>query len=81
MTIIKTACAALALIGAAACTPREELPPQYAPSTAITTVPPQRSYLDPGPAQSTGGPRYLQRGAGSPPRQTDMFGNDLVPGL
>jgi hypothetical protein len=71
------------LLAAAGCTPREEVAPSYATPTyapqGTSGLPPERSYLDPGPAPSRGGPNYLRENAASPPRQTDMFGNDVVP--
>ncbi|MGO4405602.1 hypothetical protein AB4Z10_15230 [Bosea sp. RAF48] len=50
------------------------------PQISVTSVPPQRSYLDPGPVPArSGGPAYIQAGSNSFARQTDSFGNDLVP--
>lgn len=61
-----------------ACTTQEASQPE--PQISVTSVPPQRSYLDPGPAPSrTGGPAYVQAGQNSFARQTDSFGNDVVP--
>ncbi|QEL24375.1 hypothetical protein FQV39_18665 [Bosea sp. F3-2] len=62
-----------------ACTTQEAASPSE-PQISVTSVPPQRSYLDPGPTPSrTGGPAYIQAGRNSFARQTDSFGNDLVP--
>lgn len=64
-----------ALLGA--CTTQEAAQPE--PQISVTSVPPQRSYLDPGPAPSrSGGPNYVRAGVNSFSRQTDSFGNDLV---
>lgn len=50
------------------------------PQLSVTSVPPPRSYLDPGPIPArAGGPAYIQAGTNSFARQTDSFGNDLVP--
>lgn len=74
--------ASLALIflscGLPACTTQEAASPQATPVT-VTSVPPQRSYLDAGPIPSTGGANYTRPGVGSSARQTDFFGNDVVP--
>jgi len=65
-----------AMLGA--CTTQEASQPES--QISVTSVPPQRSYLDPGPAPSrNGGPAYVQAGQNSFARQTDSFGNDLVP--
>lgn len=65
-----------ALLGA--CTTQEAAQPE--PQISVTSVPPQRSYLDPGPAPaSSGGPNYVRAGENSFSRQTDFFGNDVVP--
>lgn len=73
-------CAATLLIVAlGACTPREPVAssePIVAPS--VSNVPPQRSYLDPGPTPSRGGPNYIRDNLTSSSRQTDSFGNDLL---
>ena len=65
---------ALLLGAAAGCAPREEPAPTYATPTYAPTVssraPAERSYLDPGPAVSRGGPGYLQNDVSSAPRQT-----------
>lgn len=67
-----------AMLGA--CTTQEAASSPPETQISVTTVPPQRSYLDPGPAPSrTGGPAYVQAGQNSFARQTDSFGNDLVP--
>jgi hypothetical protein len=43
-------------------------------------LPSQRSYLDPGPsAPGGGGPNYVRANQTSGPRQTDFFGNDVLP--
>lgn len=66
-----------AMLGA--CTTQEAASPPDA-QISVTSVPPQRSYLDAGPAPSrSGGPNYIQAGTNSFARQTDSFGNDLVP--
>lgn len=72
-----TAISAL-FISIVACTPREELPPPAGTPSATTYTMPQRSYLDAGPAPASGGPRYLYDNTTSAPRQTDMFGNDVL---
>ena len=65
--------------GLGACTTQEAASTPDA-QISVTTVPPQRSYLDPGPAPARGGgPAYIQAGTNSFARQTDSFGNDLVP--
>lgn len=73
-------CAATFLIVAlGACTPREPVAssePVAMPS--VSNVPPQRSYLDPGPAPGRGGPNYIRDNLSNGPRQTDSFGNDLL---
>lgn len=79
MKAVQAASITVMLAGIAACTPREEPPPTYVAPSATTRTLPERSYLDPGPAQSTGGPRYLDSSVTSAPRQTDSFGNDLIP--
>lgn len=76
------ACAPLALLvlacGLGACTTQDVASSSAAP-IAVTSTPPQRSYLDAGPVPSTGGANYTRPGVGSPARQTDFFGNDVVP--
>jgi hypothetical protein len=43
-------------------------------------LPQQRSYLDPGPsAPRSGSPNYVRANQTSTPRQTDFFGNDILP--
>ena len=74
--------AALALTllscGPGACTTQGTASPPAVPFTA-TSAAPQRSYLDAGPMPSTGGANYTRPGVGSSARQTDFFGNDVVP--
>ena len=81
-TTKRPARAVLALLafacGLAACTTQEAASPQAMPVT-VTSLPPQRSYLDAGPMPSTGGANYTRPGAGGFARQTDAFGNDVVP--
>lgn len=62
-------------------TTAEQAPPVSAPAPSTASVqPPQRSYLDPGPNPArTGGPAYVRANQTSAPRQTDFFGNDLLP--
>lgn len=61
-----------------ACT-TQQTASQPEPQISVTSVPPQRSYLDPGPMPSrNGAPNYVQAGQGSFARQTDGFGNDVV---
>lgn len=64
--------------GLGACTTQEAASPPAMP-LAATSAPPQRSYLDAGPMPSTGGANYTRPGVGSSARQTDFFGNDVVP--
>jgi len=61
-----------------ACTPQEAATAPE-PQLTISSTPQQRSYLDAGPAPSRGAPSYVQAGMNSFARQTDAFGNDLVP--
>jgi hypothetical protein len=43
-------------------------------------LPQQRSYLDPGPrAPRSGSPNYVRANQSTGPRQTDFFGNDILP--
>ena len=53
------------------------------PSTSVTVqgaIPPQRSYLDAGPVQQGGGrPNYVRANQTSATRQTDFFGNSVLP--
>lgn len=65
-----------AMLGA--CTTQEAASPPE-PQLSVTSVPPQRSYLDPGPAPATGAPNYVRAGMNSFSRQTDSFGADVVP--
>ena len=62
-----------------ACTSSSE--PPIASSVPIAMpLPAQRSYLDPGPnAPSRGGANYVRANQTSGPRQTDFFGNDVLP--
>lgn len=78
MKTVQAAAISAVFISVGACTPREELPPPDAAPSATTYTMPQRSYLDAGPTPGTGGPRYLYDNATSAPRQTDMFGNDVL---
>ena len=75
-----TAVLALAVLacGLVACTTQDAAAPPAAPIT-VTSVPPQRSYLDAGPAPSSGGANYTRPGVGGFARQTDAFGSDVVP--
>jgi hypothetical protein len=67
-------CAALA-----ACNTSSE-PPQASSAPVAMPLPAQRSYLDPGPgAPGGGGPNYVRANQTSGPRQTDFFGNDVLP--
>lgn len=61
-----------------ACMTQDAASPPAAPIT-VTSVPPQRSYLDAGPAPSSGGANYTRPGVGGFARQTDAFGGDVVP--
>ncbi|HEV7257875.1 MAG TPA: hypothetical protein VGN82_08840 [Bosea sp. (in: a-proteobacteria)] len=62
-----------------ACTSSSE-PPVATSAPISMPLPAQRSYLDPGPvAPSTGGPNYVRANQSSGPRQTDFFGNDVLP--
>jgi hypothetical protein len=67
------------LTSIAGCTPREEFASPAVVSTAATRASAERSYLDVGPAPGRGGPAYLQANTASGPRQTDFFGNDVLP--
>jgi hypothetical protein len=78
MRVVQAASISVVLASIGACTPREELPPPSIAPSATTRTLPERSYLDPGPAQNTGGPRYLYDNMTSAPRQTDSYGNDLI---
>lgn len=62
-------------------TTAEQAPPVSAPAPSVaSSTPLQRSYLDPGPnPPRTGGPAYVRANQTSAPRQTDFFGNDLLP--
>jgi hypothetical protein len=64
---------------AAACTTQEA--PEPITSTTVQGAPlPQRSYLDAGPAPLSGGrPNYVRDNLTSSTRQTDFFGNDVLP--
>ncbi|TCR67416.1 hypothetical protein [Bosea sp. BK604] len=77
MKVVQATAISALFISIVACTPREDVPPSVTPSATTYTMP-QRSYLDPGPAPGTGGPRYLYDNATSAPQQTDMFGNDIL---
>ncbi len=79
MRAVRIVSAALLIAAAAGCTTREEPAPAYIPPSASTRVPPERSYLDPGPLPGRGGPGYVRDNLTSTPRQTDSFGNDLLP--
>lgn len=62
-----------------ACTSSSE-PPLASSAPVSMPVPAQRSYLDPGPgAPGGGGPNYVRANQTSGPRQTDFFGNDVLP--
>jgi hypothetical protein len=62
-----------------ACTTSNEPPPTASAPVAMP-LPAQRSYLDPGPGvPSGGGPNYVRANQSSGPRQTDFFGNDVLP--
>lgn len=67
-------CAALT-----ACNTSSE-PPVATSAPIAMPLPAQRSYLDPGPnAPSRGGANYVRANQTSGPRQTDFFGNDVLP--
>lgn len=79
MRKMRTILLALATAALAACTTQEAAREPAAPATTIAT-PQQRSYLDPGPAPARlGGPSYMRDNLTSSPRQTDSFGNDVLP--
>lgn len=67
------------LTSIAGCTPREEFAAPSVVSTAAPRTTAERSYLDVGPAPSRGGPAYIQANTTGGPRQTDFFGNDVLP--
>jgi hypothetical protein len=70
---------ALAATGMSGCTTQEEARQSVAPIATASNAP-QRSYLDPGPAPARqGGPGYIRDNLTSSPRQTDGFGNDVLP--
>lgn len=63
-----------------ACTTQDAASPPPETQRIVTSTPTQRSYLDAGPAPARGGgPNYVQAGQNSFARQTDSFGNDVVP--
>ena len=63
----------------AACNTSSE-PPVASSAPIAMPLPAQRSYLDPGPsAPSRGGANYVRANQTSGPRQTDFFGNDVLP--
>lgn len=72
---------ALAATTLAACTTQEEARQPVAPAATVSSAP-QRSYLDPGPAPARqGGAGYVRDNLTSSPRQTDGFGNAVLPSM
>jgi hypothetical protein len=69
---------AAAALGFSGCTSQE--PPRSDGVTVASPQEPRRSYLDPGPAPTrSGGPNYVRDNRSNGPRQTDAFGNDVLP--
>jgi hypothetical protein len=64
------------LTGCVSNQPVSEVPAQV----VVTSVPPQRSYLDPGPVPTRGdGPNYVRSNIAGSPNTDDRFGSDLLP--
>lgn len=62
-----------------ACTSTSD-PPASTVGGSAMPLPQQRSYLDPGPgAPRSAGPNYVRANQSNGPRQTDFFGNDVLP--
>ncbi|WP_139219297.1 hypothetical protein [Bosea sp. CRIB-10] len=78
MTKLSGLLVALCCSGLVGCTTSAQQPPST--TTVAPPQPQQRSYLDTGPSPArTGGPSYIRANQNSATRQTDFFGNDVLP--